>query len=58
MDGFLKKNKKNQVKTFAGPGVIAVTGSTCKHGKDCIHLGAAGRPHSAREAAMLGAALV
>lgn len=33
MDGFLKK-KKNQVKTFAGPGVIAIIGSTCKHCKD------------------------
>lgn len=56
MDSFLKK-KKNQVKTFAGSGVIAITGSTCKHCKDGIHLGAAGRPHSAREAATNRAAL-
>lgn len=47
----------NQVKTFAGPGVIAITGSTCKHCKDCIHLGAPGRPHSAQEAPMSRAAL-
>jgi len=56
MDSFLKK-KKQQVKTFAGPGAIAITGSTCKHCKDCIHLGVAGRPHSARGAPMRRAAL-
>lgn len=55
MDSFLKK--KNQVKPFVGSSVIAVTGSKCKHCKDCIHLGATGRPHSAQEAAMSRAAL-
>lgn len=49
---FLKRGEggkiKNRVETFAGPSVIAIIGSTCKHCKGCIHLGAR-RPHSAAQ---------